>query len=136
MNQISGKIVRFFYVGFDKNFHIHHGGRKFGSRAGGLCMNFSGARWNNPEIVKSYIASFPVQIISKSMFDYPMINVQKRRDFYVDFKYTFHRKSPYIMKNDEIPFEFMVQPPLPCCADTHPVQDNNISFQQSLWGNL
>lgn len=136
MNQLSGKI-RFVYLrDNDKNFFIHHKGRKQKASRG---VSFWMARvlkydCRTLEFMKIKLTILYTPI--KSMFDYPQIDTQKRRDFYVDFKYTFHRKNPYIMKNDEIPFEFMVQPPLPCCADTHPIQDNNISFQQSLWGNL
>lgn len=132
MNQLSGKITTLFFRGYDTNFYVHERGHQTPNRVGGLCMSFSGSKWNNPSLMRAYIASFPVQLVIEHPMFEKTITVTRRTDFYSEFKTKLRRRNSNINEGHKYHLEFFYQKPLPCFDEIIVTKITSNTSQQSL----
>lgn len=132
MNQISGKITSVQPYHRTRHYHIKHQGHRH-NPGRGVCW-YSLNEYKSGKYMRhaQRIPSFMNHKTGKYDYAMPTVRVSYVRKFYGNFRNKLRSGNSYIMKNSEIPFEFMHQPALPCFADMVPTKNDNITFQQSL----
>lgn len=132
MNYISGKIVRTGLRLSTKHHFVRKATRK-GRGIRSLIWWLTGFS-DDWQQVMSDAPNMPQPLrfsVQTSLFKFSSVTIHAR-PFYQDYLNKLRNSTNLYNGLGDIPFEFLVQPPLPIFDKVVPTRNDNISFQQSL----